>query len=244
MNHVRRSSNIRGYKFGKSVQYMRDSTNHLVRLLPARPCCTQATMSISELPERERFFFAHFMPEARTAIVLGHHITTEEEWTWFATGTGGEHCAADDHAREFCEIIVAELAQSGYDTKIVNFPGTSGLQFRYVAEAAGLGAIGLNTFLFHPVWGPWIHLHVVATTAKLDFHPAIPGDQLCNQCKLCVTECPAGAISDGAFSGLKCRTYRKSRGEYEPYGPNRELRYCIQCARVCLLGQRPLERDK
>lgn len=87
------------------IENMRDMTGNLVRLVDAWPCCTLVTVRVLDLPERERSFFAHFMPAARTAIVLEHHITAEEEWTWYATGTGGEHCAADDHARELCEII-------------------------------------------------------------------------------------------------------------------------------------------
>jgi epoxyqueuosine reductase QueG len=218
--------------------------DNLVRLLDAWPCCTLATVRIPDLPERERSFFSDFMPAARTAIALGHHVTTEEEWTWYATGAGGEQCAADDHARELCEMIRTELIQSGYETEIVNYPGASGLQFRYVAQAAGLGAIGMNAFLFHPTWGPWIHLRVIATTAKLGIHPKMSGDQVCDQCTLCVTECPAGAISDGAFSGLQCRSYRKAQGEYEPYGPRGELRYCKRCVWVCPRGQRPQKGDR
>ncbi len=222
---------------------MRNMNDDLVYLLDAWPCCTFATVRIPDLPEWERSFFADFMPAACTAIVLGHHVTTEEEWTWYATEAGGEHCAADDHARGLCEMIKAELIQSGHETEIVKYPETSGLQFRHVAQVAGLGAIGMNAFLFHPMWGPWIHLRVVATTAKLDIHPKITGDQICNQCTLCITECPAGAISDGAFSGMQCRSYRKAQGEYEPYGPRGELRYCLQCVWVCPLGQRPQKRD-
>jgi epoxyqueuosine reductase QueG len=218
--------------------------NHnLVRLLDAWPCWTLATVRILDLPERERSFFADFMPAARTAITLWHHVTTEEEWTWYETGAGVEHCAADDHTRELCEMIKAELIQPGHETEIVNYPRTSGLQFRFVAQAAGLGTIGMNAFLFHPTWGPWIHLRVIATTAKLDIHPKISCDQLCNQCALYVTECPAGAISDGAFLGLQCRSYREAQGEYEPYGPRAELRWCKRCVWVCPLGQRPQERD-
>jgi len=223
---------------------MRNTTDNLVHLIDAWPCCILATVRILDLPEKERSFFADFMPSARTAIILGHHITTEGEWTWYAGGAGREHCAADDHARELCEIIKAELVQSGHETEIVNYPGTSGLKFRFVTEAAGLGAIGLNAFLFHPAWGPWIHLRVVATTAILDIHPTISGDQLCNRCMLCIAECPADAISDGAFEGLKCLSYRKSQGEYDPYGPNGEFRYCMRCAWICPQGQRPQELDK
>jgi epoxyqueuosine reductase QueG len=209
-----------------------------------RPCCTIATASVSQLPERERSFFMAFMPSARTAITLGHHVTTEEEWTWYVTEEGGEHCAADDHASELCHMIEVELTQSGYEAKAVEYPRTSGLQFRYVAQAAGMGTIGTNAFLFHPEWGPWIHLRVIATSAKLDIRPKVSGDQLCNSCGLCITACPACAISEDTFLGLQCRSYRKLRGEYEPYGPKRELRYCLRCAWVCPQGESPQRRDR
>ncbi len=91
------------------------------------PCCTSAAVSVSQLLQRERSFFAAFMPSTRTAIVLGHHITTEEEWTWYVTEEGGERCAANDHASELCHEIEGSLTQSGHETKIVEYPRTSGL---------------------------------------------------------------------------------------------------------------------
>jgi epoxyqueuosine reductase len=147
----------------------------IIQLLGRWPCCTLATVAVSGLPQRERSFFVSFMPEARTAIALGHHVTTEEEWAWYATMDGSEHCAADDHCLEVCQAVKAVLIQFGHDAKIVSYPGRSGLQFRYVAQSAGLGDIGTNAFLFHPQWGPWIHLRVMATTVELDFCTQISG---------------------------------------------------------------------
>ena len=91
------------------------------------------------------------MPGAVTAIALLHRITNEEEWTWYATADGGERCAADDHLRDLALAIKDALEQEGHDAELVKYPGISGLQFRFVAEAAGLGSIGTNAFLFHPV---------------------------------------------------------------------------------------------
>lgn len=59
----------------------------------------------------------------------------------------------------------------------MKYPGESGLQFRFVAEAAGLGRVGTNAFLFHPAWGPWVHLRVMATTAELEVRPKLSGEQ-------------------------------------------------------------------
>ncbi|MDY6842757.1 MAG: 4Fe-4S binding protein [Thermodesulfobacteriota bacterium] len=185
-------------------------------------------------------FFNNLMPDAVTAIVLLHHVTTEEEWTWYATTDGGEHCAADDHARELCVLIKEELTRHGYDAKLVSYPHKSGLQFRFVAQAAGLGMIGTNAFLFHPEWGPWVHLRVMGTTAELDLCiDNVSGGQVCDGCGLCISECPAQAISENTFEGLKCRSYRKARGEYDPHGPDGLLPYCKRCILVCPKGPQP-----
>jgi epoxyqueuosine reductase QueG len=116
------------------------------------------------------------------------------------------------------------------------------LQFRFVAEVAGLGRIGTNAFLFHPAWGPWVHLRVVGTTAKLDLRSELSGDQFCDACGLCISECPAYAISQNTFQGLRCRSYRKARGEYKPHGPEGLLPYCMRCVWVCPKGKQPTPR--
>ncbi len=211
-------------------------------LFPTLPsCCNLAAVPVQALAERERWFFASFMPDAVTAVVLAHHVVTEEEWTWYSTGGCEEHCAADDHLRSLCEAIRDQLVQKGYRAVLVTYPG-SGLQFRLVAEAAGLGKIGTNTFLFHPVWGPWVHLRVIGTTAAVDLRPEMSGEQFCDECDLCIYECPASAISENEFQGLQCRSYRKAKGEYEPRGPEGLLPWCLRCVWICPKGEQPRSR--
>jgi epoxyqueuosine reductase len=208
-------------------------------LMLSRPRCALATVPIDKLDEREKLFFAGFMPQAKTALALGRHITSEKEWKWYASDDGGEWCDADNHLRELCVRLGQDLERHGFESRTVDYPRESGLQFRYIAQAAGLGTIGVNAFLLHPEWGPWIHLRVMATTASLDLHPSLAGNQLCDKCLLCVSECPAGAISENGFDGLQCRSFRKEKGEYVPYGPERELRYCKRCVNACPKGEKP-----
>lgn len=216
--------------------------DYVFSLIQAWPCCSFASVKVNDLSERERQFFGDFMPEAVTAIVLLHHIVTEEEWTWYEASNGGARCDADDHLRALCEEVKSKLTGRGHVAELVQYPGKSGLQFRFVAQAAGLGAIGTNAFLFHPTWGPWVHLRVMATTADLDIRPQLSGEELCNQCGLCISECPADAISEESFEGLQCRSYRKTRGEYDPYGPSRQYRHCLICVWACPQGKQPLSR--
>jgi epoxyqueuosine reductase len=210
---------------------------HTVR----RPsCCSFWIIAVSDLATRENKFLNNFMPDAETAIVIGHHIVTKQEWKWYATANGGDHCAADDHTKDMCMQLKEIVATYGFSTEIVPYPRESGLQFRFVAQAAGAGEIGINAFLLHPEWGPWIHLRVLATQAVTKTRPTA-AISVCNSCDACITACPAGAIGEKTFDGLQCRSHRKAKGEYIPVGPMRELRYCTICADICPIGQKPEE---
>jgi epoxyqueuosine reductase QueG len=207
-------------------------------------CCDVWTVSVKDLDHREAEFFQGFMPIARTAIVLGHHVVTEAEWQWYAAENGGERCAADDHAKEVSEGLQQVLEAHGFSTEVVPYPRESGLQFRFVAQAAGAGTIGTNAFLLHPAWGPWMHLRVLATEASTRTKRLGDCAQVCNDCGACVSACPAGAIQDTRFDGLLCRSHRQAKGEYVPVGPQRELRWCTICAQCCPIGAKPQARER
>jgi epoxyqueuosine reductase len=214
--------------------------NILDKVVQRYDCCSFWTVSLSGLSPREKRFLGDFLPGAKTAVVVGHHVVTKEEWTWHATANGGEHCAADDHTRDVCLKLREALITQGFSAELVPYPGESGLQFRFVAQSAGAGKIGKNAFLLHPQWGPWIHLRVLATRAPTRVK-SIRVASVCNDCGVCVSACPAGAIQDKAFNGLRCRRYRKAKGEYTPVGYMQELRWCIICADVCPIGPKPVE---
>ena len=86
-----------------------------------------------------------------------------------------------------------------------------------VAEAAGLGRIGIHRNIIHPVFGNFILLGTVVLDAEIaddarpiDYNP-------CLECKLCVAACPVGAIApDGRFDFSACYThnYREFMGGF------------------------------
>ncbi len=202
-------------------------------------CCDIRCVLFEQLYEREQTFFRAFLPEARTIIVLGHHITNAEEWIWSEPPGGRYRCGANDHMTSILNTMLEQI--SGYSSRIVPYPYKSGLQFRYVAQAAGLGRIGRSSFLLHPEWGPWIHLRVFATEKEIDGFNGEITDDFCEDCDKCIRVCPAKAFEDG-FDGLKCRQYRLSKGDYKPTGEKGIHIGCKKCAIACQAGKRPTGR--
>jgi len=205
------------------------------------PPCSAWTVPITFLRQPEREFFQGMSPQPLSAIVVGRRIMAMAEWTWYEREDGSHHCEADDHAAAVCEEIRSALAAKGYRAGILPYPGECGLLFREVARAAGAGEIGTSAFLLHPEWGPWIQLRVMETDAPSGCVSAqAPRRGICDRCGDCILSCPAGAVGDGSFDGKRCREYRTGRGEYIPFGPKREFRYCTICADVCPTGKRPM----
>ena len=112
----------------------------------------------------------------------------------------------------------------GFPMEMDRFPGKIWVvSHKRVAEAAGLGKMGIHRNLIHPRFGNFILLGTVLTDAvvehqhdPLDFNP-------CLECKLCVAACPAGAIAPaGYFNFSACYThnYREFMGGFTDWIEN------------------------
>jgi len=68
------------------------------------------------------------------------------------------------------------------------------LPFKALAYAAGLGEIGYSGSFLTPEFGPRQKFSCIITDMELEPDPLYKG-KLCDNCMLCVKECPSGAIS-------------------------------------------------
>jgi NAD-dependent dihydropyrimidine dehydrogenase PreA subunit len=129
----------------------------------------------------------------------------------------------DDVARDIVTALEQRGARAinpamGFPMEMDRFPDRLWVvSHKRVAEAAGLGRMGIHRNLIHPRLGSFVLLGTVITDVEvekedepIDFNP-------CLECKLCVSACPVGAIgSDGRFNFAACYThnYREFMGGF------------------------------
>ena len=169
-------------------------------------------------------------PSVRTLVSLVFRILPPNIRAPARSVANAEFHAVDDAVTDTSREIVRCLAERGvgavhttmgFPMEADRFPGKIWLvSHKLVAEAAGLGRMGIHRNLIHPVFGNFVLLGTVLLDAEvtelgapLDFNP-------CLECKLCVAACPVGAIgADGHFDVSACYThnYREFMGGFQDF---------------------------
>jgi epoxyqueuosine reductase QueG len=144
-----------------------------------------------------------------------------------------EYIQTFHRVNEVCRRVAATLEKdginalypaSGFPMDMSKWPGKMWfVSHKTVAQAAGLGIMGLNRIVIHPRFGNFIVLGTVildrdvsVTDKPLDYNP-------CIDCKLCAAVCPVGAIgTDGYFNFANCMThnYRDRMGGFQNWVEN------------------------
>lgn len=97
-------------------------------------------------------------------------------------------------------------AVAAFPQEMQDFPGPVWpVAHKPIAEAAGLGKMGLHRNVIHPKFGNFILLGTILLDAVVDEESAPLDYAPCLECKLCVAACPVEAIGmDGSFNFSAC----------------------------------------
>jgi len=189
----------------------------------------------------------HFLPSARSVIVMGTVYNTE-------SGTGNREQGAPRDAikvaryargRDYHKVIEDRLlaliewmrANSDRPFEAAHFVDKHQVQERVYAHHAGVGWIGKNSCVISPELGSWMFLSGIAISLELESDaPAL--DQ-CGSCTLCIDACPTGALVDAReLDATKCISYLTIETEGQIPAPQRALIAehawgCDICQDVC-----------
>lgn len=158
------------------------------------------------------------MPKVQTVISLVCRMNRSAVQSTTRSVVNHEFHETYDEVNHVARKLVRKLSDAGYSAmnavaafpmEMQNFPGdTIPIHHKPIAEAAGLGKMGLHRNVIHPKFGNFVLLdsvliaHEVTEQNKaLDYSP-------CLDCKLCVSVCPVEAIGmDGTFNFSACYTH-------------------------------------
>lgn len=110
----------------------------------------------------------------------------------------------------------------GFPMEADNWPGRLWVvSHKPIAEAAGMGVMGIHRIVIHPNFGNHILLGTVVIDAEVEYEDSERDEPLdfnpCLECKLCVAACPTGAVKpNGDFDFAACYThnYREFMGGF------------------------------
>lgn len=166
----------------------------------------------------ERAHIARAFPATRTLLSIVGRTHREPIRSPARSVANREFHREGHEIDEIAARIVGRLEERGiralnppmaFPMEMERFPERGWIvSHKRVAEAAGLGRMGIHRSIIHPRFGSFILLGTVLiaqdfdeTSKPLEFNP-------CLECKLCVAACPVGAIKpDGYFDFSACLTH-------------------------------------
>ena len=111
----------------------------------------------------------------------------------------------------------------------------------FAAASAGLGRLGENGLLIHPVYGSYVFIGTIVTDCPFPAEAHTP--QPCLRCGRCRAACPAGAVTENGIDGSRCLSALTQRGgEVTPEEAEQLRRHplvwgCDRCQQVCPMNR-------
>ncbi len=113
--------------------------------------------------------------------------------------------------------LIAAIQLDYPHVKAIPFVDTAPISDKYWAAKSGLGWLGKNTLLIHPIWGSLCNIGELVTNIQTEYDRPI--ENKCGDCTLCIESCPNGALKQNeGLDARRCIAYHtiENRDEVLP----------------------------
>lgn len=142
------------------------------------------------------------------------------------------HHVLRDRLNKLMDFIQKKVPEVQYKIMV----DTGELSDRAVAERAGIGFSGKNTFIITEKYGSFVYLGEVIT--NIPFVPDNPIEDSCGDCRICLDACPTGAlVQPGQLNAQMCLAFQTQTKDFLPdvfrEKIGTRLYGCDTCQAVC-----------
>jgi ferredoxin len=113
------------------------------------------------------------------------------------------------------------LTTKGHFAEIVD-SNAEDVDIKRIATSASLGAIGKNSLVITPEFGPRARFSVVLSDTLIEPDEKREFD-FCEGCSACIEACPSGAITDSGYNKSACEHHKGN--------------VCVLCVEACPVGE-------
>ena len=169
-------------------------------------------------------------PRTRTLIGLITRMLPDNIRTPLRSIANVEFHHSGDRVEHVARSILERLAANGvrgvypsmgFPMEMDRYPGKIWtVSHKLVAEAAGLGRMGIHRNIIHPKFGNFVLLGTLFIDSDITEQSQPIDHNPCLECKLCVAACPVGAIGiNGSFDFGACmnHNYKEFMGGFQNY---------------------------
>ncbi len=134
-----------------------------------------------------------------------------------------DHSGHDYHRAVKSKLYELEAALGTRPTEGQNkFCDSAPFLERRWAVEAGLGFLGKNHQLIHPILGSYVHIGELVLTEIVDARPTLVPNR-CAECRLCIDSCPGHALGQTEWDARRCVAYT--------------THHCLVCQQVCPMNK-------
>ncbi|MFX0076603.1 MAG: hypothetical protein ACFE96_14265 [Candidatus Hermodarchaeota archaeon] len=148
----------------------------------------------------------NYLKNSQTVIIIGIHLydIILDAWSQDQT-TGKSFHYLDSILENRAHNIKEFLFKKGFASKIISY--SPGLFLKDSAALAGLGPIGKNNLFISKEFGSQVRLRAIITEAPLLTGIPVENSEYCKDCNICISKCPAGALTNEGYNRQACESY-------------------------------------